>query len=168
MESLYAQLYEALQEQIKSEVPEIRYIDVDLGQLDYYETRPGVSWPCVMIDFIMGQWSNESGGVQWGDFTVNIRLGFAPFSSANSLAPDVVQEKALQYFEVEWKLYKALQGFDADGLIQPMTRVSDGTEKREDPFRVRNMAFATSAEDHSAQHSNKVEADPEFDLGIDL
>lgn len=151
MTSLFAQLFLLLQTHIKLKVPEIRYTDLDLGQLEYYETRPAVSFPCVLIDFPSAQYSDHSFNTQWGNFSISCRLGFSPFSSANSLAPDLSKEKALQFYEIENKLYVALQTFDAGGIIQPMTRISIATEKREDPYRVREMIFTTATEDDSAK-----------------
>jgi hypothetical protein len=154
MQSLFAQLFLAIQEQIKAAVPEVRYIDQDLGQLDYYEDRPAVSWPCAFIDFPAAQYQDESQEVQWAAVNVSIRIGFSPFSSANSLSPDISKENALQFYEVENKLFKALQGFDANGCIQPLTRISAHTEKRQDPFRVRELLFTTATEDDTAQVSD--------------
>ncbi len=156
MISLFAQLFLAIQKQIMAEVPEIKYIDQDLGQLEIYEGRPAVAWPCVLIDFPDAQYSNHSELVQWADVNISVRLGFAPFSSANSLAPDISKEKALEYYEVENKLYEALQGFTADDCIQPMIRLRAGTETREDAYRVRQMMFTTGTEDDTAKRPVKM------------
>lgn len=149
--SLFAQLFLAIQEQIEKEVPEIRQIDIDLGQLETYETRPAVSFPCVLIDFPATPYSNHSQGWQWADVNVTIRLGFTPFSSASSITPDVTKEQALHFFELENKLYEALQGFTAGGCIQPLIRVSAATERREDAYRVREIQFTTGTEDDTAK-----------------
>ena len=162
MTSLFAQLFLAIQAHIKDQVPEIRYIDQDIGQLEYYETRPAVSWPCLLIDFPSAQFEDHHQGVQWAAISLNARLGFSPFSSASSLSPDISKEHALQFYELEGKVYKALQGFEAGGLVQPFTRISVATEKREDPFRVREMIFTTATEDHTMMSVNMKAA------GLDL
>lgn len=153
MTSLFAQLFLSIQTRIKSAVPEIAWIDQDLGQIDWYQTRPPVSWPCVMIDFPETGYGDLSQGVQWATPVIRIRLGFSPFSSANSVAPDISKEAALQFYEIENKLFKALQGFDGGGITQPMTRTSVVNEKRNDPYRVRQMTFTTATEDSEAQNS---------------
>ena len=33
-----------------SEISEIKYIDENWGQLDYYSAHPPVQWPCCLID----------------------------------------------------------------------------------------------------------------------
>lgn len=150
MTSLFAQLFIALQKHITAEVPEIRFIDLDLGQLEEYEVRPTVPFPCVLIDFTEAQYSNLSRLQQWADITINIRLGFSPYSSSSSITPDVPKEKSLQFFEIENKLYKALHGFTADDCVQPLIRTSAATERREDSYRVRALTFTTATEDEEA------------------
>ena len=147
-----------MQAHIKTTVPAIRHIDQDLGQIDYYpqDGRPAVAWPCLLLDFDATA-TDHHAGVQWLDITINCRLAFSPYSSSASFVPDLVKEKSLQFYEVELQLYKALQGFDAGGIVQPLTRSGAiSTEKREDPFRVRIMSFATATEDHSAQPTTNI------------
>jgi hypothetical protein len=166
MNSFYAQMLLAIQNQIKQEVPEIRYIDQDLGQLEFYDERPSVSWPCLLIDFSSTTYDQIGQQVQWGKPVIQARLGFAPFSSANSLAPLGVQQKALAYYEIELRVYQALQGFTGGDLCQPLTRIKDGAEKRNDPFRVRVMIFDTTFEDDSA--SQAVTSVPRPPLNLDM
>lgn len=160
MDSLFAQLFLAIQQQIKSKVPEVLWIDQDLGQLEGYDNRPSVSFPCVLIDFPTTQYSGLGEMVQWADVNISVRLAFAPFSSANSVAPDISKEAALFFYEIEDKLYQALQGFTADECVQPMVRISAATERREDTYRVRELIFTTATEDVTAKYPvNIVKAD---------
>jgi hypothetical protein len=163
MTSGFALLFLALQAHIKASVPAIRYIDQDLGQLEYYPEgeRPAVAWPCLLIDIEATDSRDLGDGIQELDLAIHLRLGFSPFSSANSLTPDLSKEKALQFYEIESDLFVAVQRFDADGMVQPLTRQGGiATEKREDPFRVRVMTFTSTAEEDGARgYHNKVEAD---------
>ena len=43
-----------------STITEIRYIDEDWGQLDYYSQNMPVQWPCCLIDIQSGNFSNLS------------------------------------------------------------------------------------------------------------
>lgn len=160
MDSLFAQLYLAIQEQIKTLVPDVIWIDQDMGQLEGYENRPSVSFPCVLIDFPTTQYSGLGEMVQWAEVNISIRLAFAPFSSANSVAPDISKEAALHFYEIEDKLYQALQGFTAEGCVQPMVRIAAATERREDTYRVRELIFTTATEDVTAKYPvNNITAD---------
>lgn len=168
LESLEGNLFIALQAQILSEVPAIKWIDQDLGQMEWYQERPAVQWPCVLIEFMDKTMTDESNDVQWVNLTIQFRLCLNPFASANSVAPDISKENALQFYEVENQLYQALQKFDAGGIIQPMTRIRTGTElRKDDPYRVRIMHFTTATEDNGAQLATHiVNAKLDIDAGF--
>ena len=151
LQSFFAQLLQKLQARIQASVPAIKWIDQDLGQLEHYDIRPAVAWPCVLIDFGNTSYDEMPGNVQWGNASFTLRLGFPSFSPSQAGAPVSVKEQALQYYELEQLLYQAIQGYDADRLIQPATRITAGTERREgDNFRVRVLVFNTTFMDDSA------------------
>jgi hypothetical protein len=162
MTSLLAQLYLDLSTYLKTAVPALKWIDQDFGQLEIYEYRPNVNFPCVLIDFSAAQFENQSRLVQSGFLTVTIRLGFAPFSQSYQEAPLNVKEKALEYYDLEQELYKALQGWQPENAgeryAQPFIRVSAQTEQRVSAsgaqdasgLRVRIITFTTYYDDLSA------------------
>jgi hypothetical protein len=151
LKSFFAQLFISLQTKILADLPEIKWVDQDLGQLESYEVRPPVLFPCVLIDFDNTTFDQMQQDRQAGNCSFTLRLGFPAFSPAHSAAPESAKEKALQYYEIENRLYALVQGFDADGIMQPATRVSVQTERREeDSLRVRVMTFTTAFEDSTA------------------
>jgi hypothetical protein len=155
--SYFGQLFLDLCDYLKTAVPELKWIDQDFGQLELFEDRPTVSFPCCLIDFPMATFSNVSGNAQIGDITVQLRMGFAPFDKSYHLAPDVVRQKALEYYAIEQKVYEKLQGWEKD-YTQPFSRINSGTEQRmsasdladKTGIRVRVMNFATGFNDDSA------------------
>lgn len=152
MNSIFSLLLVAMMKRITDMVPEIRWIDQDFGQLGHYEERPPVSFPCVLIDFNQTTYEQEFMQVQMGLLNINIRLAFAPFSNSSAITPEYVQQKALQFYEIEMRLYQALQGWNPDSdICQPLVRISASNERREDPLRVRTLVFTTAFEDNSAQ-----------------
>ncbi len=151
LQSYFSLMLLSLIKRIAEKVPEIIWIDQDFGQLEHYDERPPVSFPCVLIDFNTTTYDQESQQEQIGNPNINFRLGFAPWSQSSNTAPQAVQEKALYFWELELKLYQALQGWNPVGdICQPLTRVSATTERREDPLRVRSLIFTTAFEDDTA------------------
>jgi hypothetical protein len=157
MNSIYANLFVQLQAHLQTEVTELRWIDFDHGQLEIEGDRAAVSFPCVLIDFNGSQFSQLLQNIEMADNSVvQIRIGFAPYSNTNQLTPADSKAKALNYFDIENKVYKAVKGFyavDDDNtyaICQPFNRIADATEKREDTLRVRNLLFTTSFEDATA------------------
>jgi len=152
--AFFSQAYLALVERIKA-VPGIAWVDQDLDQLENYETRPPVQFPCVLLDFLDTAYDENGQQVQTGHQIIQLRLGFAPYGSANSAVPTIYQEKALEYFELEHALFVALHGwpisYNDAVLTQPLVRKRATTEQRNDPYRVRVIQFTTDFEDDSAK-----------------
>jgi hypothetical protein len=154
-------------------VKELKWIDQDLGQLENYDTRPAVAFPCALIDFTQANYSSLAELAQFGEFTVQIRLGFTPFSSANQNAPTSVREKALRYYDIEQKVFDALMGWHND-FTQPLVRVSAISEHRENDsmgLRVRVLTFTSSYQDESAQpvyHKHRADLEIDNSGGIEF
>jgi hypothetical protein len=159
--SPFGSLLQLLQARLKAQVPELRYIDQDLGQLEV--ERPPVSYHCALIDFV--DWSFEDVGdnIQFASGAVIIRLGMQAWSSSSNLTPVLHQDKALSFYDVEWKTYKALHGWKPANYGYLM-RTNVNTEEREDNLRVRAIRFSCSFEDSNAQptHTLAKVTDPEI------
>jgi hypothetical protein len=160
----FGQLLIELADHIKTAVPEIRWIDQDLGQLETFEYRPAVDFPCVLIDFVASSYSEVAELAQLGDVTVVLRIGFAPFSQSNQAAPMDVRIRALDFYRLEQLVYEAVQGWHNE-FTQPLIRVGADTERRNDALRVRALTFTTMYEDYSAlPMNNKQQANLNFDI----
>jgi hypothetical protein len=151
--SFYGQFLLKFQELIAAKVPEIRYVDRDLGQLEVADDygRPKASLPCLLIDFVDTKFDEIGQHIQVGTPVLRLRLGFAPFTTSNSLVTEDLREKALKFWELENKIYSVVQGFDADGLCQPLTRFREASENREDFLAVRVGFYNTAFQDESAK-----------------
>lgn len=145
--SPFGTLFTAIQDRIKLQVPEIRFIEQDLGQLEF--ERPPVVYPCALIDFT--DWTFEDAGenLQFAQGSINIRLAFEAFSTTHNITPDTFKNKALHYYDLEWKLYKSLQGWKPEKYGY-LLRTAAATEPREDNLRVRVLQFSCGFEDLSA------------------
>lgn len=171
MQNPFGNLLLQIQERIKSVAPVIREVNEDRGQLESYEIRPAVSFPCVLVDFDFNftDWGEL---VQHGDGAVVIRLAFPPFSSASSLMPETVREKALAYTDYELLLHKALHGWQPESITDEegkainygaLTRESATTERRNDTIRVRVIRYRQSIEDYTTSTVlDSAEAEPDI------
>ena len=151
MNSPLANLYLAIMARIKSEVPDIKWIDFDLGQLEAYDgERPPVEWPCLLIDFTNTEY-DQMQGYQDGNVNVQLRLAFDEYENTNGDTPTPLLEQALEYLEIEQQVYEALQAWYADNLLSnAMIRKSVISEDRkEDNLRVRRMIYSATFSDNS-------------------
>lgn len=150
MNSPFANIFLALQQQLQTAVPAIVYIDQDLGQLKS-KTRPPVQWPCALIDFEDFHYTDLGTNVQSAQGVVVVRLGFQPFSNTTATTPNANKEKALNYFDIEWALQKALQGYSAGTDYGHLSRISTTTEPRTDNIRVRELRYTLAFQDYSTK-----------------
>lgn len=163
METYFKPLFLALQKRIMENVPEIRFIDQNIGQLGFDEYRAMVSFPAALVDFPSTSFSALSGNAQLGISFIEITLVFAPYSQTYQMAPDNVKDLGLQYFEIEQKVFAALQGWDCEGLCTPLVRTQAQSQNNNDiGMRVRKLTLSTSFEDYTLDHDEYREVEFRF------
>lgn len=145
MNSPISKLYTAILDRIKIKVPAIRYISQDLGQLEFYDDKPPVSWPCVLIDVGDLNYEDASCGLQLATANITIRLALTTYSDVSSLTTAQVRELGLQFYELEHELSNILHNWQPPhDELGAIVRTASATEKRDDNIRVRQITFSTS------------------------
>ncbi len=150
MDYFFSQILTDLYDRISSEVPEINYIDQDLGQLGQTgeDERPAISSPAVLIDFPETDYSELSTGAQLGAVNITFQLIFETYSQTWHKAPKEVINKGFEYLRTEQKLHKCLQKWKLD-YFTPLIRTNVKSQNNTDlGLRVRTMTFSTSYEDY--------------------
>ncbi len=168
MESPFSKMFLALQDKINAAVPEIRFIEQNFAQYGFDDFRAKVAFPALLVDFSNTTYTALQGNIQLAETTINIVLLFEPFSQSYNLAPLAVKQKALAYFEIEQKVFKALQGFEAGGICTPMVRINAKSQNKNDiGMRIRELDFTTEFEDYSLNNDVKKEVSFSFNGSID-
>lgn len=139
-------LYLAIVTQLQAEVPELRWIDVDEGQLN--DENPPVAYPCALIDIDYPNCTDESESLQLCTAKVTIRYAFKPSGSSSSAAPALNQEKSLERWDIVNKTYSALQGWETDETSS-FSRRSQTNERRRDKLKVVIQVWETSFEEEA-------------------
>jgi hypothetical protein len=149
--SPFANLYLKIVSRLEAEVPELKFIDQDLGQLENYEIRPAVEFPCALIDVDDFDFTDAGNfTTQIGNGLLVIRLGVGAWSPSNNLAPNDVRLKALNYYEIEQKIHVALHGWSNDGFAK-LRRKKAKKEERNDNIRVRVISYAVTIQDETTK-----------------
>lgn len=161
MESPEALLFLAIQNRILAEVPEIKYIDQNLGQYMHEEFRKQILSPTVLIDFPTTDFSEMQGNNQFGAVTIVVTLFYDIWNQTNSLTPQAVKEAGLEYLEVNQKLFMALQGWNPDYCEALIRTQSKSHNANETGFRVKETTFTTTFEDYSCDDPT-----PQIQLGL--
>jgi len=140
----------AIRQRIMGEASGTFHIDQDLGQLRT-NTRPPVSWPCVLIDFEDFRFENLGENVQTAKGTVVFQLGFAPHSNSSQATPAPRVLQAMGYYQHELTLHRILQGWSPTAMSGSLIRTSAITQKRNDHYRVRELRYSLEFEDYSTK-----------------
>lgn len=151
MTSPFANLYNEVLLRLKAKAISLRYIEQDLQQLENYEMRPPVSWPCALIDIDDFTFSDMGGkNHQQAEGIVQIRVGQIAYSPSNGLAASGIRAAALAYYETEQEVFAALHAWAPAGFSKLLRR-SAKIESRNDDLRVRVIRFATSFQDTTGE-----------------
>lgn len=135
---------------LSAEVTDLKYVGQDWGQLSFYNERPPVKFPCALIDFDGGSFSNEGRNVQEGILQFTVTL--ADWSQRVSRpAPNDMQNRELAIYDLMEDVYKALQGWTGGTDYSPFVRVAVGKQVSPEGYRVRTITFTVNRKDSSAK-----------------
>jgi hypothetical protein len=135
--------------ELLNEIPELKWKDKDKGQLEFYETRPAVDFPCALVKIELPRAEDRNSKIQDCDCLISIRLGFDFTGETSSNTPAEVLESSLSYYDIIEKVYVKFQGF-GNKQLEPFSRKSFREETRNDGLLVAAMPFGTGFVDYSA------------------
>ncbi|MDO4763850.1 MAG: hypothetical protein Q4A00_05660 [Flavobacteriaceae bacterium] len=122
-----------------AEISELRYIDEDWGQIDYYSPNMPVQWPCCLIDIQSGQFTNISKDIskhpndrQNASFSVKITIANMKLSNTSFRVPQGQKDKAWEIFGLVENIHQKLHGFSPKENCSKMLRASFGRTQRDD------------------------------------
>lgn len=141
-ELLYNQLIELL-----SEIPELRYIDLDMGQL--YEEKPPLAYPAALFEIDIPKADDIDTHIQKLAVSFSVRIITEQTGSTNSLASKEIREKSIEWLRLQSKVYKKLQGFKNKNFYS-FSRTSGKNENLRTGLRTFVLRFSTSCYDYTA------------------
>jgi hypothetical protein len=143
------EIFEEVMQYLLLKVPNVRYINWDIGQLDGYYLKPSITYPGVLISFPQVQYDSLGDGLQMGDMIMQLKIVTSSLSSTSNIAPVQVRTKGNEIYAIEKQIFKALHGADGNSY-NSMARLSHNTEVREDGLNVLNVQYTFIAEDETA------------------
>lgn len=164
MDYFFSEIIKDLQKRISTEVPEIQFIDQDLGQLGQVSDngRPPLAYPAVLIDFQNTEYSELSTSAQLAMLSISLQLIFDNYSQTWHKSPTHVIAKGLDYLNIEQKLVNCLNGWSKD-YFTPLIRTNVKSQNNNDlGLRVRTLTFTTSYEDYSTSQDEYKEVEFRF------
>lgn len=101
-----------------SEITEIKYIDENWGQLDYYSANQPVQWPCCLIDISDIQFSDigkDRGKIpvqrQMGNCIVKITIANLRLTNSSQRAPIGQKNEAWKVWGLMEQLHQKIHGY---------------------------------------------------------
>ncbi len=137
------ELFIALCDQLKSKVPELKWVDADQGQLNTSE-RPPVAFPCCLVEMSYPQCVNHTIWAQRNKVRFQLRVAFNVCAPTNASAPIEVREKTLAQYDTLKRIHKNLQGWSCNNSINPLARASVTPESRSDGLKVYRMIYESA------------------------
>ncbi|WP_437918429.1 hypothetical protein [Sphingobacterium sp. LRF_L2] len=120
----------------------VEFVDRDRGQIDRYENRPSVKFPCALIKVNIPKSENLNPAIQRRNVTVQIRVAFERTKEQHNLQSQEILNDALRYYDSIEDIEKMFQGLKLGNTDRWVcTGIID--EDRTD-FDVVRITFATT------------------------
>lgn len=103
------QVIQNIQDRLMQEVPSLKYVDQDWGQMDFWREHP-VKYPCALIDIQSSQYTHIGNFIQQGTATIVIRIFDLKLSNSSQATPPNQKENAKKIWQLIEDVNKALHG----------------------------------------------------------
>lgn len=135
------EVYLAILERLKTTVPNLLWVDLEKGQMNY--SKPPILFPAALIGISLPSTENITKQLQNASCAITIRLCFNFIGNTSNVTPEVELEKSLAYFNLVEEVYKSLQGYQTE-YINSLERVNSIEELRPDGYKVITIGFKSS------------------------
>lgn len=131
-------LLEKIQQKV-SEIAELKHIDENWGQLDYYSPNIPVQYPCALIDVQQVQFTNLGKDItkkplqrQIGTVQIKITVANMRLSNSSMQAPRRQKEEVWAIWGIIEKIHQQLHGVSLLPNVSPLIRTSQNRTLRDD------------------------------------
>jgi hypothetical protein len=142
-------IFNDIQTALKTNVPEIKWIDIDENQLEVFAENIPVDFPCVLVAFPQANYSNIGRHQQVGEVTVMLKVAFRVYERFNAAVDSTFRTQAFAHFAVLRKVMQQIHCLStAAGHYTPLIRKSWRKTNSIDP-KVYEIEFQCNIKDES-------------------
>lgn len=148
------EILNAIQEQIATAVPAVKYIDENWGQLDLYGPEIPVKWPCVLIDLNQAQFTNigRNNNVlppnrQQGTVVIELTVAALKLTNTSFRAPKTQQFHGFEIWEIAKEIHQKLHGWQPVGYSGGMIRTGISKVRRDDGVQEVRLLYSLGLND---------------------
>lgn len=162
------QLLTDILNRIKTDIPAIKYVDEDWGQLDNYSPNPPVQFPAAIVDCVNATYSNQGNLVQLGDVQVRIRIADLKLTNTSGRAPQTQRDNAFAIYNLLEEIHSKLHGWPTNKHYTRLIRQSLKRTVRNDGMRVHELIYTTRITDTGAMPQTVSVPKPQADVNYGL
>lgn len=141
------QLLIDIQNRLIERVPELKYVDEDWGQLDYYNVAQPVKYPLAVININMAAYTNEGAFVQQGLINIVVTVCDIKLSNTSGAAPQLQKQAAWKVFDIMDGVVKALHGWAGSPNYSKLSRIQINRRKNDEGLNLFDLIFTTNLQD---------------------
>lgn len=136
-------IYTTIARMLKSELPELKHVDLDTGQLSRKEFNAAIDYPAAFISISFNNCEDMGhSGEQLCDTDIGIRVVSRTWFESNIAAPDNIRERALEHYKLLGRVHEKLQCWQPECIdCSILRRVNNRPEKRNDGLQVNNITY---------------------------
>lgn len=141
-------LYLDVSQRLGDLIEELRWIELEAGQLEIPEESYPVQFPCALIDFPTMECQDETLGNQQAIIMLQIRIGIDLYEDLQMIDGNRTSDTgtAVKRLSLITAVHAALQLFETE-YSTPLTRAGVTIERRDDGIKVFSLLYGTAAKD---------------------
>lgn len=101
------------------QVTGLKWIDIDMGQLDL--PHPPVDYPCALIDVDNIDYTDAGESTEIGDVLIAVKIAQLCITESNHRTPTIYKLQGAEQFNLIKEVHKVLKGYDGDNFA-PLRR----------------------------------------------
>jgi len=140
-------IYTAVMERLKTQVPALKWIELDIGQLS--QQQPPVAFPCALVGIKLTRCQSVTDTQQDCEARITVRLAFNTQLNTAAAVPDAARNTSLAVYDTIAAVYAALQGWGTDNF-DSLSRTAQGDEPPRNGLFSYKLEFSTTFEDETA------------------
>ncbi|MDX9703915.1 MAG: hypothetical protein RBU23_12865 [Candidatus Auribacterota bacterium] len=136
-------IYKQIADRLRDQLPELKTIDADKGQLSDPEHAFPIDYPAVLIDLDNIDWADLGNNAQKGKSKIAVTVAVLPVHQSHQDSPTI--DGFVEQMEIVNSVYTVLSGFLG------LSRVNTHRQKRYDTVQAYTHVFTNNLVDRSAQ-----------------
>ncbi|MCC2590345.1 hypothetical protein [Chryseobacterium sp. MFBS3-17] len=141
-------------ENVLCQVADLKYINENWGQLNFYGSEVPVQWPCALIRHTTAQYSNigkdrqaKPVNRQEGILNIEITVAYLKLTNTSKRAPALQKKQGFRIWETVEKVHEVLQGFSAAANLGGLVRTNTNNVLRDDGVQEVRITYTAGAHD---------------------